>query len=924
MNKHLLLIILFLFSNFAFSQQSEYYFRFNESNKEVINTTLTRIVSIDNVLGSTVYAYSNKARLAKLESLGYKVEILPAPSSVNAKAITMATTVAQMASWNRYPTYEVYRQMMKNFETNYPTLCKLDSVGSSVQGRRIYILKISDNVTTHEAEPEFLYTSTMHGDETTGFVLLLRLADYLLSNYNSNTEIQELVNSTQIFIGPNTNPDGTYNGGNSTVANSRRYNYNNVDLNRNYPSPAYGEHYDGEQWQVETVAMMDFAGEHNFIMSANYHGGAELLNYPWDCWYSSENMNADNDWFDYTCRAYANIVHSINSNYLTEQDNGVTHGADWYKAPGSRQDYMNAYENCREVTIEVSGTKCPSSSDLPTFWNYNYSAMIAYMKYVHTGFNGTVKNENGEALDATITVLNHDKDGSNAVTNPINGDYYRPIEPGTYSVEYSANGYHSQTQTITVSNYTTAVVKNVILETKEAATLSGIVTDSETGEPLNNAIISIPNFEAVTSNASGEYSYNSIFEGEYDITVSCANYTSRTIPLTLEAGENTQNFELTLSQAESFESEVPEGMTFSGGNWTRTNSTSFNGSYCMKSATISNNGSTTMQVNLNFAEAGNISFAKKVSSESGYDFLKFYIDNSEKGSWSGNDEWSEVSYAVSAGSHTLKWTYSKDGSQNDGSDCAWVDFIETPINMQNVVFTTTINNVAQQGLIVLFNDTEVTTNSQGKATFTNVGRGNNLPYTVKQGSSSLTSGTVTIYWADVNKSVNIEGSYSVNIKVKDVENTSIEDALVVLNTSEQQTNSDGVASFAYVPYGNSLNYSVSKEGFDTYSSTISIHSDTTINVTLYETTDVVSNPLEQVRIWPNPFSSTLNISLGSISNEVATITVYNLLGQAVETVHQGMVNNELQWTPSNNIPKGIYMVVITTNKGTQTRKVIFR
>ena len=58
--------------------------------------------------------------------------------------------------------------------------------------------------------------------------------------------------------------------------------------------------------------------------------------------------------------------------------------------------------------------------------------------------------------------------------------------------------------------------------------------------------------------------------------------------------------------------------------------------------------------------------------------FKFYIDDQEKGTWSGEVDWSNETYVLSEGLHTLKWTYSKDVYVGDGSDCAWVDNIKFP------------------------------------------------------------------------------------------------------------------------------------------------------------------------------------------------------------------------------------------------------
>jgi len=103
------------------------------------------------------------------------------------------------------------------------------------------------------------------------------------------------------------------------------------------------------------------------------------------------------------------------------------------------------------------------------------------------------------------------------------------------------------------------------------------------------------------------------------------------------------------------------------------------GAYCAKSGFITHNQTSELIVSGDVLADGTISFFKKVSSESGYDFLKFYINNIEKGSWSGEEGWSEVYYAVTAGTDVeFKWEYAKDGSVDNGSDCAWIDEIIFP------------------------------------------------------------------------------------------------------------------------------------------------------------------------------------------------------------------------------------------------------
>jgi hypothetical protein len=104
------------------------------------------------------------------------------------------------------------------------------------------------------------------------------------------------------------------------------------------------------------------------------------------------------------------------------------------------------------------------------------------------------------------------------------------------------------------------------------------------------------------------------------------------------------------------------------------------GSYVAKSGPIGHNTSTELSLTLNIGAAGNISFWRKVSSEANYDWLRFSIDNTEMGSWSGNQAWAQFTYPVTAGSHNFKWVYSKDVSYVSGSDCAWIDDIIFPMS----------------------------------------------------------------------------------------------------------------------------------------------------------------------------------------------------------------------------------------------------
>ena len=264
--------------------------------------------------------------------------------------------------------------------------------------------------------------------------------------------IVSLINNLDIFIFPCTNPDGTYSGGNNTVTGARRANGNNVDLNRHFPDWDDGPHPDGEShYQDEAQWMMDLAQQYLFTMGANYHGGAEVVNYPWDTY---QPVHPDDAWWQLVSTEYVTNARAVHSSYMTDTYNsGITNGYAWYTINGSRQDYMNYYGQCRELTLECSSSKTPSASQLPNFWNYNHTAMLAYMEQSLNGVHGVVKDANTQQPieGVTVTVQNHDALGSWVTSHNV-GDFHRPIKGGSYSFKFTKEGYCSETLNVTVAD----------------------------------------------------------------------------------------------------------------------------------------------------------------------------------------------------------------------------------------------------------------------------------------------------------------------------------------------------------------------------------------------------------------------------------------------------------------------------------------
>jgi len=488
--------------NGLFQKRGEVYFKFKPSSEKDIRT-LTNIISIDNVKFDEVYAYANKKEFVKFLESGLNYTVLPHPGDISNPNMKNSINIKGTLDWDFYPTYEAYVDMMYQFQTDYPDICQVFSIGQTVNGRELLIARISDNVGQDEGETQFLYTSTMHGDETTGYVLMLRYINYLLSNYGSDPQVDNLVNNMDIYINPLANPDGTYLGGNSTVNGAQRYNGNNIDLNRNYPDPQAGPHPDGNAWQPETVAFMAFAESHHFVLSANFHGGAEVFNYPWDTW---SQLAPDDEWWQYTGREWADSAQAYSSSgYFTDLNNGITNGYAWYTITGGRQDYMNYFQQCREVTIELSAEKLPPAYQLPDFWNYQYRSFLDYMEQALFGIRGTVTDATtGEPVYAEIFIESHDADSSWFYTQPGTGNYNRPVYEGTYDVTYSAFGYYPQT------------IENVQVQNRE---ITWVNVELEQGNLIpdfsaNNTVISTGGSVDFTDMSYGNItSYEWTFEG---------------------------------------------------------------------------------------------------------------------------------------------------------------------------------------------------------------------------------------------------------------------------------------------------------------------------------------------------------------------------------------------------------------------------
>tara|TARA_R110001583_G_scaffold35585_3_gene118232 strand:+ start:37112 stop:39658 length:2547 start_codon:yes stop_codon:yes gene_type:complete len=411
-----------------------------------------------------------------------------------------------------YPTYADYAQQMADFAADHSSIAELVDIGGTVQGvgggdKRLLFIKLSDNVSTREAEPRVMYTSSMHGDEIAGYPSMLNLIDYFITAYedvghSDHARIKNLLDNSEVWINPMANPDATFwnDNTNTSVANSRRANASNVDLNRNYPDNVVGNHPLWVSYELETQNFMALAASTHFVLSANFHGGTEVVNYPWD---NTPVRHPDDEWYFLIGKEYAvNCQNDSPNGYMDAMYTdyvwpGVTNGNDWYEVYGGRQDYMNFSEQCKESTIELSNVKVPpatntaSNNEIIDIWNYNQEAYIEFLIQGTYGFQGVVKDAiSGNPINAKVTLVGHDALGSWVETELPLGDYYRPVKAGIYDILFEADCYISQTLTNqTITDYQTIVLSDVLLTASGGSSADVPASISENGITYSSATI---------------------------------------------------------------------------------------------------------------------------------------------------------------------------------------------------------------------------------------------------------------------------------------------------------------------------------------------------------------------------------------------------------------------------------------------------
>uniref|UniRef100_H3CJ35 Carboxypeptidase D n=1 Tax=Tetraodon nigroviridis TaxID=99883 RepID=H3CJ35_TETNG len=400
--------------------------------------------------------------------------------------------------YNKYYNYNDLTKRLQALVEKYPHIANLSSVGQSVEGRNLWVMRITKEPNVDSPwKPKFKYVGNMHGDETVSRQVLVYLADYLLSQYGAEPRVSELLNTTDIYIMPSMNPDGFERStvGDCVGDHGGRGNRKQIDLNRSFPDQFGGTMTDPED-VPEVVAVMRWIQENNFVLSGNLHGGTVVASYPFDDSSTHDqqghySQTEDDSLFRYLALVYcpepAPVMRIGKPNCSDSMDetfrDGITNGAQWYDVPGGMQDYNYLHGNCLELTFELSCCKYPLATELHKEWDLNRESLLSYIEQVHIGVRGCVKEASSGAPLFNVSIM---VEGirHNLTTGKF-GEYYRLLLPGTYNITAVASGYIP----MTVHNVQVTEGKSTELNftLAQAANTSSTAVTSETAHGATTA-----------------------------------------------------------------------------------------------------------------------------------------------------------------------------------------------------------------------------------------------------------------------------------------------------------------------------------------------------------------------------------------------------------------------------------------------------
>lgn len=375
----------------------------------------------------------------------------------------------------------------------------------------------------------------------------------------------------------------------------------------------------------------------------------------------------------------------------------------------------------------------------------------------------------------------------------------------------------------------------------------------------------------------------------------------------------------------------------------------FEGTYCAASGSIGDNQSTEFEIEYEVMGSNTIKFFKKVSTESNYDYLRFYIDNNVQGEWSGTVAWSEEEYDVTAGVHTFKWVYEKDYSTTSGSDKVWVDYISLPTMMATTLYAgADTETCGSSDFICQGSATNYATiwwETSGTGSFNDI---NVVKPIYTPSEQDIIDGEVvlTLSITDDSKAT---FSDSMTLALKDVPETANQPSGTASVDLEEEPSSD--YSTSIVEGANSYNWVIYPEYAGTFANNtenttinwnLDFEGEVWIKVSAENTCGqgdfsdslqvILSNPVGiisasekiNLNLMPNPNNGVFDIVIETNETEYLDLTIVNNLGQTVLSSKIIAEGSHTETINISGIKSGIYMIMLKGNKIQAMKKMLIK
>lgn len=361
-----------------------------------------------------------------------------------------------------YHDHQQLTAYLQDVAQRHPQITSLYSAGTSVQGRDLWVLVLSASPQQHMiGKPEVKYVGNIHGNEAIGREMLIHLIEYLVTRYDSDPYVRWLLDNTRVHIMPSMNPDGFQESREGQCHGAQgRFNSNGFDLNRNFPDYFKTNN---KKPQAETLIIKEWLKNTQFVLSAQLHGGALVASYGFDNtaansvlkgFTSTESISPDDDTLRHLAKVYSYNHRKMFSGEPCPSKlgsprfpDGITNGAKWYPLTGGMQDFNYVWHGCMEITLELSCCKFPPANQLREFWLDNRKALVKFLAESHRGVRGYVTDLNNNPIEGAGLKV---KGRNVGFQTTANGEFWRILLPGTYTLEVFAEGFYPREQRFTV------------------------------------------------------------------------------------------------------------------------------------------------------------------------------------------------------------------------------------------------------------------------------------------------------------------------------------------------------------------------------------------------------------------------------------------------------------------------------------------